>query len=106
MWTPLKWTVSDQYPFLFVFELQTVFIPVFEQKIQGLFKDFQGNISYNSKKEPGVCLFQFFQNMHEQFYPEGLPVLALFPLQQFSLALKFKDFSALTAIFNEFQGYE
>jgi len=44
--------------------------------------------------------------MHEQFYPEGLPVLAPFPLQKFSLALKFKDFLALTAIFNDFQGHE
>ena len=33
-------------------------------------------------------------------------MLAPFPLQQFSLALKFKDVSALTAIFNNFQGFD
>ena len=36
----------------------TGFIPFFEQKIQGLFKD-----TVKCKKEPSVCLFWFFHNM-------------------------------------------
>ena len=53
------------------FRVRTLF---FGQKIQGLFKDFQGPISHFSKdsihckKEP----------QHEQFYPEGLSVFASF----------------------------
>ena len=38
---------------------------------------------------------------HEQFYPEGL---APFPLGWIKVAPKFKDFSATTAIFKDFQG--
>ena len=44
------------------------FVPFLEQKIQVLFKDFQGHISHFSrtpqyKREPWVCLFCFFHNM-------------------------------------------
>ena len=43
---------------------------------------------------------------HEQFYPEGLSVLALFPLGLIRLAPKFKDFPAWTALFKDFQGLD
>ena len=38
---------------------------------------------------------------HGQFYPKGL---APFPLGWIKVAPKFKDFSATTAIFKDFQG--
>ena len=36
---------------------------------------------------------------HEQFYPEGLSVLVLFPLGLIRLAPKFKDFQGLELLF-------
>ena len=39
---------------------------------------------------------------HEQFYTEGISVVAPFPLGWMKLALKFKDFPAPTAIFKDF----
>ena len=43
---------------------------------------------------------------HEQFYPEGLSVFALFPLGWIKLAQKFKDFPPPSAFFKDFQGLE
>ena len=46
--------------------IETWFVPVFEQKIQGLFKDFQGHIShisrtlFNSKR--ALILMSFFSS--------------------------------------------
>ena len=40
---------------------------------------------------------------HEQFYPERTSVVAPFPLVWITLAPKFKDFLAMTAIFKDFQ---
>ena len=40
---------------------------------------------------------------HEQFYPERTSVVAPFPLDWITLAPKFKDFLAMTAIFKDCQ---
>ena len=78
-----------------------------EQKIQGLFKDFQGQIShfsrtpFSTKKSLESMTFLVLPQ-HEQFYPERLSVFAPFPLRWFKLAPKFKDFPAQTAIFKDF----
>ena len=56
---------------------------LFEQKIPGLFKDFQGHIShfsrtpFNAKKSLEYVSFLVLPQ-HEQFYPEGLSVFAPF----------------------------
>ena len=63
-------------------ESVTRFVPFFDQKIKDFsrtFKDtfpiFQGLHSVQ-RRALNLCLLQFFQNMHEQFYPEGLSVFA------------------------------
>ena len=43
-------------------------------------------------------------SQHEQFYTEGISVVAPFPLGWIKLAPKFKEFPAPTAIFKDFQG--
>ena len=55
----------------------TGFIPFFEQKIQGLFKDtfFQG---LRSVQKRALSLSFLVLSQHEQIYPEGLPVFAPF----------------------------
>ena len=59
---------------------------LFEQKIQGLFKDFQGHISnfsrtpFSAKKSLESTSFLVLPQ-HEQFYPEGLSVFAPFSLE-------------------------
>ena len=61
--------------------LTSGFVPFFEQKIQGLFKDFQGYISHffkdsiQCKKEPRV-LSSLVLPQHEQFCNEGLSAFA------------------------------
>ena len=87
------------------------FTPFFEQKIQGLFKDFQGQIShfsstpFSTKKSLEFMTFLVLPQ-HEQIYPEGLSVFAPFPLGWIKLASKFKDLPAPTAILKDFQGLE
>ena len=62
------------------FELRTTetgFVPFFEQKLQGLFKDFQGHISHFSRtpfsaKKRFESMSFLVLPQHEQFYPEGL----------------------------------
>ena len=55
----------------------TGFVPFFQQKLQGLFKDFQGHISqfsrtpFSAKKRFESMSFLVLPQ-HEQFYPEGL----------------------------------
>ena len=59
------------------------YVPFFEQKIQELFKDFQGHIShfprtpFNAKKSLESMSFLFL-SQHKQLYPEDLSVLAPF----------------------------
>ena len=67
------------------------FIPFFEQKIQGLFKGFQGHIShfsrtiFSAKKEPSVeSMFFFLVLPHQENFHPKVYVFAPFPLQ-FSL---------------------
>ena len=53
------------------------FVPFFEQKLQGLFKDFQGHISHFSRtpfsaKKRFESMSFLVLPQHEQFYPEGL----------------------------------
>ena len=87
------------------------FLPFFEQKTRGLFKDFQGQIShfsrtlFSTKKSLKSMTFLVLPQ-HEQFYGEGLSVFAHFPLGWIKLAPKFKDLPAPTAIFKDFQGLE
>ena len=57
------------------------------------------------KKEPWVSLFCFFHNM-SNFTLIGLSVSAPFRHLKCTLAPKFKDFPAPTAIFKDFQGPE
>ena len=57
--------------------LKTGFVPFFEQKPQGLFKDFQGHISHFSRtpfsaKKRFESMSFLVLPQHEQFYPEGL----------------------------------
>ena len=58
---------------------------LFEQKILGLFNDFQGHIShfsttpFSAKKSLESTSFLVLPQ-HEQFYPEGLSVFAPFSL--------------------------
>ena len=67
------------------------FIPIFEQKIQGHFKDFQGHISHfqglNSvqKRAFSLCLFEFFHNMSNFILKVFLSLLSCI-----KLALQFK----------------
>ena len=84
---------------------------VFEQKLQGLFKDFQGHISHFSRtpfsaKKRFESMSFLVLPQHEQFYPEGLSYQVLENLGWIKLAPKFKDFPAPTAIFKDFQGLE
>ena len=57
-------------------------VPFFEQKIKGLFKDFQGPISHFSRTpfsaKTSLESFSFLVLPHEQFYPEGLSIFAPF----------------------------
>ena len=86
---------------------------LFEQKILGLFNDFQGHIShfsttpFSAKKSLESTSFLVLPQ-HEQFYPEGLSVFAPFSLEFYIhykvsieiqglsrpgiIILKFKDF--------------
>ena len=53
------------------------FVPFFEQKLQGLYKDFQGHISHFSRtpfsaKKRFESMSFLVLPQHEQFYPEGL----------------------------------
>ena len=63
-----------------------MFIPFFEQKIQGLFKDFQKHVShfsrspFSAKKSLESVSFLVLPQ-HEQFYPQGLSVFVPFPLE-------------------------
>ena len=55
----------------------TGFVPFFEQKLQGLYKDFQGHISHFSRtpfsaKKRFESMSFLVLPQHEQFYPEGL----------------------------------
>ena len=57
--------------------ISTQFVPFFEQKLQGLFKDFQGHISHFSRtpfsaKKRFESMSFLVLPQHEQFYPEGL----------------------------------
>ena len=70
----------------------TRFVPFFEQKIQGLFKDFQGHISHFSRtpfsaKKSLESTSVLLRSHHKQSYPEDLSVFAPFPWQ-FSLDCK------------------
>ena len=70
----------------------TGFVPFFEQKIQGLFKDFQGHISHFSRtpfsaKKSLESMSVLVCSHHKQFYPEGLSAFAPFLLQ---LSLNYK----------------
>jgi len=61
----------------------------FKQKLQGLFKDFQGHISHFSRtpflQKKSLEFMSFLVlPQHEEFYPEGLSLFAPFCLQ-FSL---------------------
>ena len=56
---------------------RTGFVPFFEQKLQGLYKDFQGHISHFSRtpfsaKKRFESMSFLVLPQHEQFYPEGL----------------------------------
>ena len=60
-----------------ILRLWTGFVPFFEQKLQGLFKDFQGHISHFSRtpfsaKKRFESMSFLVLPQHEQFYPEGL----------------------------------
>ena len=62
-------------------ESVTRFVPFFDQKNQGLFKDFQGHISHFSRtpfsaKKSLESMSSSVLPEHEQFYPEGLSVFA------------------------------
>ena len=57
--------------------LSSGFVRFFEQKLQGLFKDFQGHISHFSRtpfsaKKSLESMSFLVLPQHEQFYPEGL----------------------------------
>ena len=85
-----------------------MFVPFFKQNIQGLWKDFQGHISHFSRtpfsaKKSLESMFLLVLPQHEQFYPESTSVVAPFPLVWITLAPKFKDFPAKTAIFKDCQ---
>ena len=89
----------------------TGFVPFFEQKLQGLYKDFQGHISHFSRtpfsaKKRFESMSFLVLPQHEQFYPEGLSYQVLENLGWIKLAPKFKDFPAPTTIFKDFQGLE
>ena len=58
----------------------TGFRPFLEQKIQGLFKAFQGCISHFSRT-PFSAKKSLVLPQHEQSYPEGLSVFAPFTLE-------------------------
>ena len=80
------------------------FIPFFEQKLQGFFKDslpmLQGLHSLQ-KRALSLCLFYFLHNI-------GNIILKVFLclLGWIKLAPKFKDFPEPTAILNDFQGLD
>ena len=85
------------------------FVPFSEQKIQGVFKHFQGHISHFSRTQfsvkkslDSVCLFYFFHNMIANIILKVLLCL----LGWIKLAPKFQYFPAPTAIFKDFQGLE
>ena len=66
---------------------------------------FQGHNSYFSRTPFSAYKksFEFsLAILHEQFYTEGISVVAPFPLGWIKLAPKFKEFPAQTAIFKEF----
>ena len=112
-----SWLISPQHfvPFfrecfeLFITDRQGTlcllasgFVPFFEQKIQGLFKDFQGYISHffkdsiQCKKEPWVYIFLVLPQ-HEQFCNEGFSAFA-------GLDKVSTEIPAPTIIFKDFQG--
>ena len=73
----------DHWPCWFDVNVSTSgFLPFFEQKIKGLFKDFQGPISHFSRTpfsaKTSLESFSFLVLPHEQFYPEGLSIFAPF----------------------------
>ena len=87
---------KDEEPHLwccFMYKIYcTRFVPFFEQKIQGLFKDFQGHISHFSRtpfsaKKSLESTSVLLRSHHKQSYPEDLSVFAPFPWQ-FSLDCK------------------
>ena len=87
-------------------QLVTGFVPLFEQKIQGLFKHFHGHTChfsrtpFSAKKSLGsTCMSFLLLPQHEQYYPEVLAVLD-------KGSTEIQDFPAPTAIFKDFQGLE
>ena len=63
-----------------------MFVPFFEQKIQGLFKDFQKHVSHFSRtpfsaKKSLKSMSFLVLPQHEQFYLQGLFVFVPFPLE-------------------------
>ena len=79
--------------------LRRITIDLFSFCFKGTFPIFQGFHSVHAKKslESSLVLSQ-----HEQFYTEGISVVAPFPLGWIKLAPKFKEFPAPTAIFKDF----
>ena len=57
-----------------------MFVPFFEQKMQGLFEDFQKHMSHSVQKKLESMSFLVLPQ-HEQFYPEGFSVFLPFPLE-------------------------
>ena len=100
-----------------IFEIKnwTGFVPFLEQKIQGLFKDFEGPISHFSR-----IPFSKKEIPESMSFPV-LPQISNFILKVFLclllsgtwesgldkvIATKFNDFPVLTSIFNDFQSLE
>ena len=108
-------TLYSFYALPLVIQTTPGFVPFFEQKIQGIFKDFQGHISHFSrtpfsakKSLESLFFFWFFHNM-SNFIPKVFLCLLFFlwsSTYSFRLALKFKDFPSPTTIFKDFQGLE
>ena len=94
-----------------ILRLLTGLLPFFEQKLQGLFKDFQGHISHFSRtpfsaKKRFESMSFLVLPQHEQFYPEGLSYQVLENLGWIKLAPKFKDFQGLELFISNFKDFQ
>ena len=80
-----------------------------EEDCNGLQQTFIGSVSrahFPFFKDSIQCMQKELESslaiLHEQFYAEGISVVAPFPLSWRKLAPKFKEFLAATAIFKDF----
>jgi len=89
--------------------------PFFAQKIQGLFKDFQGHISHFSRLHSGVqkksleSMSFFSSSTSGEFFPEGLCVSSfsfavLLKLFKLKVSTEIQGLSSTNCTFQDFQG--